>query len=58
VSCSLTTDLALVPLHVVGSIRSREIEHPTAVVILGGLITATLLNIFVVPALALWFANS
>ena len=45
----LTTGLALIPLLVSGSIPGQEIEHPMAVVILGGLITATLLNLFVVP---------
>jgi Cu/Ag efflux pump CusA len=49
----LTTGLALVPLIVAGSIPGQEIEHPMAVVILGGLITATLLNLFVVPSLYL-----
>jgi Cu/Ag efflux pump CusA len=49
----LTTGLALIPLVVAGSIPGQEIEHPMAVVILGGLITATLLNLFVVPSLYL-----
>ncbi|WP_432937121.1 efflux RND transporter permease subunit [Kribbella sp. CA-253562] len=54
----LTTGLALIPLLVSGSIPGQEIEHPMAVVILGGLITATLLNLFVVPAFYLRFARS
>ena len=53
----LTTGLALIPLIVAGSIPGQEIEHPMAVVILGGLITATLLNLFVVPSLYLRFAR-
>jgi Cu/Ag efflux pump CusA len=53
----LTTGLALIPLLVSGSIPGQEIEHPMAVVILGGLITATLLNLFVVPSLYLRFAK-
>jgi CzcA family heavy metal efflux pump len=53
----LTTALALVPLVVSGSIPGQEIEHPMAVVILGGLGTATLLNLFVVPPLYLRFAQ-
>jgi CzcA family heavy metal efflux pump len=53
----LTTGLALIPLLVAGSIPGQEIEHPMAVVILGGLLTATLLNLFVVPALYLRFAK-
>ncbi|BCJ77778.1 cation efflux system protein [Catellatospora sp. IY07-71] len=54
----LTTGLALIPLLVTGSIPGQEIEHPMAVVIIGGLITATLLNLFVVPSLYLRFAKS
>ena len=54
----LTTGLALVPLLAAGSIPGQEIEHPMALVILGGLITATLLNLFVVPSLYLRFAKS
>ncbi len=48
-----TTGLVLIPLVMAGEIPGNEIEHPMAVVILGGLITATLLNLFVVPALYL-----
>ena len=53
-----TTCLALVPLVASGSIPGQEIEHPMAIVILGGLITATLLNLLVVPSLYLRFAKS
>ncbi|HET6561057.1 MAG TPA: efflux RND transporter permease subunit [Marmoricola sp.] len=53
----LTTGLALIPLVVTGSLPGQEIEHPMAVVILGGLVTATLLNLFVVPSLYLRFAH-
>jgi len=49
------TAMALVPLLVAGSIPGHEIEHPMAVVIMGGLITSTLLNLFVVPSLYLKF---
>jgi Cu/Ag efflux pump CusA len=55
---ALATGLALVPLVVAGSIPGHEIEHPMAVVILGGLLTSTLLNLFVVPTLYLRFAPS
>ena len=54
---ALATGLALVPLVVTGSIPGHEIEHPMAVVILGGLVTSTLLNLFVVPALYLRFGK-
>jgi Cu/Ag efflux pump CusA len=55
---ALATGLALVPLVVAGSIPGHEIEHPMAVVILGGLATSTLLNLFVVPTLYLKFGRS
>ncbi|TIS70791.1 MAG: efflux RND transporter permease subunit, partial [Mesorhizobium sp.] len=50
---TLATGLALVPLVVTGNIPGQEIEHPMAIIILGGLITSTLLNLFVVPAIYL-----
>jgi Cu/Ag efflux pump CusA len=52
---TLATGLALVPLVIAGTIPGHEIEHPMAIVILGGLVTSTLLNLFVVPALYLRF---
>ncbi len=50
---TLATGLALVPLVVTGNIPGQEIEHPMAIVILGGLVTSTFLNLFVVPMLYL-----
>jgi CzcA family heavy metal efflux pump len=50
---TLATGLALVPLVATGNIAGQEIEHPMAVVILGGLVTSTLLNLFIVPAVYL-----
>jgi Cu/Ag efflux pump CusA len=47
------TGLALLPLAISGARPGQEIEHPMAVVILGGLVTSTLLNLFVLPALYL-----
>jgi Cu/Ag efflux pump CusA len=55
---SLATGLALVPLVVFGQRPGQEIEHPLAVVILGGLFTSTLLSLFVIPALYLRFGKS
>jgi len=55
---ALATGLALVPLVVAGSIPGHEIEHPMAIVILGGLVTATLINLFVLPSLYLAFGKS
>ena len=54
---TLATALALVPLVVMGNIPGHEIEHPMAVVILGGLVTSTLVNLFIVPSLYLRFAK-
>ena len=45
--------LAVLPLAVVGPIPGLEILHPMAIVILGGLVTTTLLSLFVLPALYL-----
>ena len=52
---ALATGLALVPIVFVGDIPGHEIEYPLAVVILGGMVTSTLLNLFVVPNLYLRF---
>ena len=52
------TGLALVPLIVSGAIPGQEVEYPMAVVILGGLLAASLVNLFVVPPLYLRFARS
>jgi Cu/Ag efflux pump CusA len=54
---SLAAGLALMPLVVGGDVPGHEIEHPTAVVILGGLLTSTLLNRFVMPTLYLHLAR-
>ena len=54
---TLATALALVPLVVMGTLPGHEIEHPMAVVILGGLVTSTLVNLFIVPSLYLRFAK-
>lgn len=48
---ALTTGLALVPLLVTGNKPGQEIEYPMAFVILGGLVTSTLLNLLVLPPL-------
>ncbi len=46
---ALTAGLALIPLAIAGDLPGNEIQSPMAKVILGGLLTSTLLNIFVVP---------
>jgi CzcA family heavy metal efflux pump len=54
---ALTTGLALVPLIVTGNKPGQEIEYPMAFVILGGLVTSTLLNLLVLPPLFARFGN-
>lgn len=46
---ALTSALALIPIAVSGSEPGNEIQSPLAIVILGGLLTSTILNIYVVP---------
>lgn len=46
---ALTSALALIPLVINGSSSGNEIQSPMAVVVLGGLLTSTLLNIYVIP---------
>jgi CzcA family heavy metal efflux pump len=46
---ALTAGLALIPLAIAGDLPGNEIQSPMAKVILGGLLTSTLLNVFVVP---------
>jgi Cu/Ag efflux pump CusA len=52
---ALATGLALIPLVISGEVPGHEIEYPMAIVILGGLVGSTLLNLFVVPSLYLRF---
>lgn len=51
VMTALTSALALIPLAINGNAPGNEIQSPMAVVILGGLLSATVLNVFVVPAI-------
>ncbi len=54
---ALATGLALVPLVIAGNQPGHEIEYPLAVVILGGLVTSTTLNLFLMPALYARFGH-
>ncbi|MDR1336256.1 MAG: CusA/CzcA family heavy metal efflux RND transporter [Tannerella sp.] len=54
---ALTAGLALLPLVFNGDRPGNEIQSPMAVVILGGLLTSTLLNIFIVPMMYEKFEN-
>jgi Cu/Ag efflux pump CusA len=55
ITTAIVTGLSLAPFAFSGSIAGQEVVHPMAVVLLGGLITTTLLNLFVVPVLYLRF---
>jgi len=54
---ALATALALLPIALGGLKPGQEIEHPMAVVILGGLFTSTILNLFLMPAIYLKFGT-
>lgn len=51
VMTALTSALALIPLALRSGVPGNEIQSPLALVILGGLVSSTTLNIFVVPVL-------
>ena len=55
VMTALVTGIALVPLLALGGRAGGEIEQPMATVIVGGLLSSTWLNLFVVP---LWYARA
>ncbi|MCQ2203288.1 MAG: efflux RND transporter permease subunit [Bacteroidales bacterium] len=52
---ALTSALALIPLVFNGDKSGNEIQSPMAIVVLGGLLTSTLLNIFVMPLIYRWY---
>ncbi|MEO5814027.1 MAG: efflux RND transporter permease subunit, partial [Gemmatimonadaceae bacterium] len=54
---ALVTALALLPLVIWGDRPGHEIEHPMAIVILGGLVSSTVLNLFIMPSLYLRYAR-
>jgi Cu/Ag efflux pump CusA len=54
---ALVTALGLLPLAIGSGDPGREIEGPMAIVILGGLVTSTLLNLLVLPTLALHYGK-
>jgi CzcA family heavy metal efflux pump len=53
----LVTALGLLPLAIGSGAPGREIEGPMAIVILGGLVTSTVLNLLVIPTLALRYGR-
>lgn len=54
---ALTSALALIPLVFNGDKAGNEIQSPMAIVVLGGLLTSTLLNIYVMPVVYEWFVK-
>ncbi len=54
---ALTSALALIPLVLGADKPGNEIQSPMAMVVLGGLLTSTLLNIYVIPVVYSWFAK-
>ena len=54
---AMVTAIGLLPLALGSGEAGREIEGPMAIVILGGLVSSTLLNLLVMPSLALRFGS-
>lgn len=54
---ALTSALALIPLALRGDLPGNEIQSPMAQVILGGLLTSTFLNAFIIPIVYEWNAR-
>jgi Cu/Ag efflux pump CusA len=54
---ALVTALGLLPLAVGSGQPGREIEGPMATIIVGGLITSTILNLLILPTLMLHFGR-
>jgi Cu/Ag efflux pump CusA len=55
---TLGTALAMTPFAVMGSVPGLEIVHPMSLVIIGGLVTTAIVNLFIIPTLYLRIAPS
>jgi Cu/Ag efflux pump CusA len=58
VTTALTTALTLLPFLILGDVAGLELLRPMVIVVLGGLVTSTALNLFVTPVLYLRFGGS
>ena len=54
---AFTSALALVPMILNGTASGNEIQSPMAVVVLGGLLSSTFLNIYIIPIVYRWVVN-
>jgi cobalt-zinc-cadmium resistance protein CzcA len=54
---AVTTALGLIPL-LLASGTGSEVQKPLATVVIGGLVTSTLLTLFIIPTLYKWFATT
>lgn len=54
---ALTSALALIPLVINGDKPGNEIQSPMAIVVLGGLLTSTLLNLYIMPIVFEWYTK-
>ena len=55
---ALTSALALIPLALGGELPGNEIQSPMAKVLLGGLLTSTMLNGFIIPVIYIFISKS
>ena len=51
---AFTSALALIPMILAGDKSGNEIQSPMAIVVLGGLLSSTLLNVYVIPIVYRW----
>jgi Cu/Ag efflux pump CusA len=58
VATTVASGLALLPFALSGSVAGQEITHPMAITIIGGLITSTVLVLFVLPNLYLRYGST
>jgi Cu/Ag efflux pump CusA len=55
---AFSVGLALLPFVIFGNLPGHEFVRPMAIVILGGLVTSTFVNLFAIPALYLRYGES